>query len=848
MKQNKSNKTNSIFSKTAIYYLIIAISCFILYGQSISNNFNIDDDYVYENHKLVEQGIKGIPEILTSRYNTKDEQYFGYRPLTIAIYAVEYEIFGSNPHSAHFLNILYYIASCFLLFYLLQIIFKDKYPEQYLWISFITVLIFLSHAIHTEVVLSIKNREEIIALILSLLSAIFAFKFFESKKILPILLSVFFLSLAFLAKESAIIFIVLIPFTIIFFKTDIKILSQFKYNKINLSSISQHLKILYAILAILIVTYLVFANSMNIYNDFNLYSLSIDLGQSAFVIWGIYVLIYTYILYRRKKESNPVRITRRNIIIWSLLIMLLIPTILGHSHLLGLLILILLPISLIHQKEEPIISFRLLENVNKKLIISILLLGLISGIVLATVYYVPKKSLPEINAPVYKWQNPAFTTNSTSDKAAIAIYSIGYYSKLLVIPYPLRFYYGYNMVPNVGLFNPIVLLSLFFHLFLIIIAFKGFNKRKLFSFGILLYLFAIFPFANTFCPLTGIIAERLLFVPSIGFSIILTYIIIKISKINTSAVLSKSNRNKTLFLALIFIIPNALLSINRNPDWKDRESLYTHDIQYLENSAKANTLYANLLIGEVYHGIKTKVPINTYRAQVELAVKHFARATEIDSTYSNPWHNLGYINMIIYKNYMLAEQQFSQSIKADSTVAASYLNRGIVYYYLGNFDKSIDDLSNYINKNKNITDKEFDKAFVFSAKSYLALEDTLSATNYYILAAENLKIENLSKSVLDDIKSHFMLVKRYDQAIKISDVEISLNPNSDAPYVEKGNYYLLSGDTIKAVDNWEIAFEKFNGNFNIAMTLQQYFTSIGNIEKANYYYNTAMQYRQNNPR
>jgi len=58
---------------------------------------------------------------------------------------------------------------------------------------------------------------------------------------------------------------------------------------------------------------------------------------------------------------------------------------------------------------------------------------------------------------------------------------------------------------------------------------------------------------------------------------------------------------------------------------------------------------------------------------------------------------------------------------------------------------------------------------------------------------------------------------------------------------------LLSGDTVKAIENWEIAFEKFKGNFNIAMTLSSYFRNQGNIQKADYYYNEAVTFRQNNP-
>ena len=838
------SKMSPLKNKNILYYVIIAVSCFILYGQSIGNNFNIDDDYVYENHQLVEKGINGIPEIFTSRYNTRDEQYFGYRPLTIAIYAVEYEIFGSNPHSAHFINILYYIGSCFLLFYLLQIVFKQKFPEKHIWISFIAGLLFLSHAIHTEVVLSIKNREEIISLILGLASTTFALKFFDKKKAYQIILSILLLSLAFLAKESAVVFIIIIPLTIVYFRTDFKIRLSTQINLRKILKLSLREKISYLVLTILLLTYLGFTTNMTIYGDIRLYSLGFDLNTTPSVFLLLFIVFYTYIIISRRL-SKPIKGNLRNIILWSTSLLLLIIFFTGNSKLGGLIIMCTLLTTFIPSNRSSLFIFKIENKISKRIVFSIFSIIAISSIVLALVYFIPKQSLPETNAPVYKWQNPSFATNKTADKAAVSIYSLGYYAKLSLIPYPLRYYYGYKMIPDVGMSNPVVILSLLFHLFLLFIAIRGFNKRSLLSYGILFYLIAIFPFANTFFPLTGIIAERLLFVPTIGVSIALTFLILKITKTDKIESLSKPLRNKTLILALVFVLPNALMSINRNPDWKDRKTLFTEDIKHLENSAKANTLYANLLIGEVYSGIKTNIPVNNYRNQIELATKHFLRAAEIDTTYSNPWYNLGYINMILYKNYILAEEQFTNSITVDSTIAASYLNRGIVNFYLKDYNQSLSDFENYINKNKNIGDKEFDKAFVFSAKSYLALGDTTSATIYYILAAENLKMENINKPVLDDIKNYFMLVRRFDQAIKITDIEISLNPSSDMPYVEKGNYYLLSGDTLSAVTNWEIAFEKFNGNFNIAMTLNQYFTSQGDLDKANYYYNTAVQYRQN---
>lgn len=850
MSKKTLNPKQSKEIKQVFFYLIILIVCFILYGNSIKNDFNIDDDYVYENHELVQKGIAGIPEIFTSRYNTRDEQYFGYRPLTIAIYAVEYEFFGSNPHSAHLFNILYYALACSLLFYFLNLIFKSKLHENSIWISFIIALVFATHAIHTEVVLSLKNREEIVSLIFGLTSAIWAIKYFDTKKFLWLIPSIISLALAFLAKESAIVFVVLIPLCIFFIRTEIKFFTQFKLKNDSSNPHNFRENILYALLTSFFILFLFLLNEFKIGFGLNISLYTPDLGVNEYIAWGLFFLTYIIIIIIRKKDGNPISLSKRNILLWVLtvLFVILVPGI--ESTIPGILTFITLSWTLKkgNRSSNKIFSFKLVENHNPKLLVFIASFLIISGIVLAFAYYIPKESLPETNAPVFKWQNPAFDHGaSIFDKIAIALYSLIYYIKLMIIPFPLRFYYGYKMIPEVGIFDPVVLISLAANLALLIWSIRGFNKRNFMAFGFLFWFISIFPLANTFFPLTGIIAERLLFVPSIGFSILIIFLILKLTKTDLTSRISRSKRNIVLAIAMIIILPNSLITISRNENWKDRKTLFSHDIEYLENSAKANTLYGNLLIGEVYTAIKKNQPIANYKTQIEEAIMYFNRSVIVDSTYSNPWHNLGYINMILYQNYELAEKQFTKCLEVDSTIAAAYLNRGISNYYLGNHKQSIIDFEDYLNKNKNYKDKEIDKAYLFSGKSYLALGDTAKCSEFYIKAAQNLKKQNLTPAVLTDIKNYFLGVKDFYNAITIVDMEISLDPNKDSGYVDKGNYYLLAGDTIKAIENWEIAFEKFKGNFNIAMTISSYFRNRGNIQKADYYYNEAIKFRQNNP-
>ncbi len=75
----KENKNlNNIWRRT--FVIILALS-FFLYGNTIKNNYNLDDIFVVKNNPQVLKGIKAIPEIFTSRYFENRQAKFGYRPL-----------------------------------------------------------------------------------------------------------------------------------------------------------------------------------------------------------------------------------------------------------------------------------------------------------------------------------------------------------------------------------------------------------------------------------------------------------------------------------------------------------------------------------------------------------------------------------------------------------------------------------------------------------------------------------------------------------------------------------------------------------------------------------------------
>lgn len=178
------------------------------------NNYAMDDEYVILNNKQVQGGIKNIPEIFRTSYSNASKASFEYRPIVKATFAIEYELFGEKPHISHFINILCYLFCVILLFYvLLRLI-----PQQHYLFAFFVSLLFLVHPLHSEVVMSLKNRDTLLSFMGAMLSLLFYLRFAENKGVLNLLGGLFFFLFAVLSKKDSMTFLAVIPFTLWFFR------------------------------------------------------------------------------------------------------------------------------------------------------------------------------------------------------------------------------------------------------------------------------------------------------------------------------------------------------------------------------------------------------------------------------------------------------------------------------------------------------------------------------------------------------------------------------------------------------------------------------------------------------
>ncbi len=213
--QDQEQFSLPVFKPNRWFAIISALVGLLLYSNTITHNYVLDDRIAISDNDYVMQGIAGIPKIMTSDlWHFQNANLGYYRPLSLITFAIENQFFPKNPHVSHMGNVILYALTGFFLCMLLMSVFKNVHSV----FSFIVTLLFMAHPIHTEVVANIKSRDELLAF-LNLIIAIFillrAYRS-EGPNYIFLFVSCIFFYLALLSKETAMIGLLITPLVLHF--------------------------------------------------------------------------------------------------------------------------------------------------------------------------------------------------------------------------------------------------------------------------------------------------------------------------------------------------------------------------------------------------------------------------------------------------------------------------------------------------------------------------------------------------------------------------------------------------------------------------------------------------------
>jgi protein O-mannosyl-transferase len=642
--------------------LIIFLFAIVLFGNTLSHDFAWDDSIVITENPRVQKGIKGIPDLFIKYNSDYKADKYGYRPIVLSSFAFEYSVFNKSAHAMHLMNVLYFALLCLVIFNVLQKLFY-KYSVLF---PFAITLLFAAHPLHCEVVANIKSRDEIFAMLFAFLSIGQLISYVDTKKIKHLIYVALLFILAFLSKESAIVFLLIIPLTLLY-----------KANWSNLKSIVKPILISVPLLIICFVIVKLSTTS----------KMGVEASKGA----GIYF------------ESG----------------------ILGNSF---------------------------------------------------------------------------FYTDALSTKLANALTILMVYVKNFLLPNRLLYFYGYNQIPVANWGQILVIFSLIFHLSLLVIAIVYRKKQKEICYGILFYFSAIFIHTHIIRTLADTMADRFMFVPSLGLLIASVFALSKLFKINSESNTAKitlslkqstsSNEKNFKYLLLLICFTLSITTFYRNKVWKNNETLISHDMPYLENCARAHNYYADIL--------KTKLAAG-FNANIEKEmISHYQKSIAISTE--------SYYSYLGLATYFINTKKFNESISVLNEMLKKYSNQADPNFYIGQ--------AYYSNQ-------RYKEAVTYLQKS-LDLAPEVSNTYYYLSLA-------LSKQ------------NQFDKAISIINTCKQKFGETAFVYEAMGNIYFDKGDIEASTKN---TFEMLNYGANAESV---YKTIIGRYQvkkmdaEASFYYKQGLE-------
>jgi Tfp pilus assembly protein PilF len=247
--------------------------------------------------------------------------------------------------------------------------------------------------------------------------------------------------------------------------------------------------------------------------------------------------------------------------------------------------------------------------------------------------------------------------------------------KTFFFPYQLKYYSGYAQIPLLKWPSLASILCLLLGLsWLAGAVFFSLRRRAPdLAFGMWFFAITVFiylqPFGNY---LADTIADRFLFMPSVGLCLLVIAGLYRLLKLDPAAgptVLWQSSKGKIMVAGLgLIAVVLAGATLSRNTVWKDTYTLFSNDMPRLENCAKAHFYFANVLTEQK--------PTSTNPAKTKADIEfHLNRTIEI-----TPKAFFAYLELA---RHHLAYKEYPKVEAAGRQAAAEFPKQPEGHYYLG---------------------------------------------------------------------------------------------------------------------------------------------------------------------
>ncbi len=236
------------------------------------------------------------------------------------------------------------------------------------------------------------------------------------------------------------------------------------------------------------------------------------------------------------------------------------------------------------------------------------------------------------------------------------------YAVLLLFPYKLSPDYSHKAIHILSLLSDIrSVLTIILSIIACLVLIWSYRKLPIIFFAMMLIAITLSPVTNIAKTIGTIMAERLLYLPSLGFCILLAWFI----------VICRQNK-RLLYVGLILnsliLIGYSARTVTRNLDWYNNQRLFTKALEVVPNSAKVHNSMATVYVNQ---------------GQYAAGIAEYKKAIAIDQRYLDPYFGLGKVYGY-FGRYNEAIKYLKHVVEGNSDFNDAYSFLAAAYYYNGN--------------------------------------------------------------------------------------------------------------------------------------------------------------------
>jgi len=289
-----------------------------------------------------------------------------------------------------------------------------------------------------------------------------------------------------------------------------------------------------------------------------------------------------------------------------------------------------------------------------------------------------------LRCAVINFPAPTLSIMATLSERILGFFAaITSYIRLLLLPFNLHMEHRSRLF---SFFSPVVMLGMAITFLSLFYVFKKRKKNSLIFFSILWFFVALLPQSNLY-PINAYMAEHWLYIPSIGFFLIVSNALIGLSR-------RKEFRLFAAFFTMGLIVFYSCLTIKQNKYWMEPISFYQRTLKYAPDSARLYFRIAN-----TYSDIGRKEKaIEAYKKAIEMYKKILEiNPDSIEAYYclGDAYRYIGKIDKAIFA--------FKTMIKLNPRAVGEHNNLGIAYGSIGRNEEAIASFKKAIAINPNYT-------------------------------------------------------------------------------------------------------------------------------------------------